>query len=73
MQTVELSNEKCRIHQQRYCPEPGCCTSLIAKPGVSVVVPTGSSSIEDTLVGRPPVAKPVVPAPRSIGSKESSI
>jgi exonuclease VII small subunit len=60
MQTMELSNEKCRIHGQRYCPEPGCCTSLVAKPvAVPVDVPNGSS-IEDSLVGRSTVASTTV-------------
>ena len=55
---MELSNEKCRTHGQRYCSESGCCISLVAAaPGTPVSTP---NDFEDSLVGRPQVAKPAI-------------
>src|SRR5258708_5210097 len=64
MKTMELSNEKCRAHGQRYCSESGCCISLIAAAPVTPVLV--SSDFEDSLVGRPtaqsaPTASPSSP------------
>jgi hypothetical protein len=50
MQTMQLSNEKCARHSQRYCPEPSCCTSLVTNTNQPAQSPT--PGFEDQLVGR---------------------
>ena len=50
MQTVQLSNEKCARHSQRYCPEPGCYTPLV--PNQTAQPPESKPGLEDQLVGR---------------------
>ena len=50
MQTVQLSNEKCARHSQRYCPEPGCFTPLV--PNTSQPAQSPKPGFEDQLVGR---------------------
>ena len=50
MQTVQLSNEKCARHSQRYCPEPGCYTPLI--PNTNQPAQSPKPGFEDQLVGR---------------------
>jgi hypothetical protein len=59
MQTVQLSNEKCARHSQRYCPEPGCCTSLVRNTNRPVQSP--KSGFEDKLVGRTEQSPTLVP------------
>ncbi len=48
MQTVQLSNEKCARHSQRYCPEPGCYIPLV--PNQTTQFP--EAGFEDQLIGR---------------------
>jgi hypothetical protein len=65
MKTMELSNEKCRAHGQRYCSESGCCISLVAAvPGTPVSAP---NDFEDSLVGRQQVSSP---APAKLTASE---
>jgi len=59
MQTVQLSNEKCARHSQRYCSEPGCCTSLAPNTNQPAQSPT--PGFEDQLVGRTEQSPTLVP------------
>jgi len=59
MQTVQLSNEKCARHSQRYCPEPGCYTPLIPNTNRTAQFP--EPGFEDQLVGRTEQSPTLVP------------
>jgi hypothetical protein len=59
MQTVQLSNEKCARHSQRYCPEPGCYTPLV--PNTNQPAQSLTPGFEDQLVGRTEQSPTLVP------------
>jgi hypothetical protein len=59
MQTVQLSNEKCARHSQRYCPEPGCYTPLI--PNTNQPAQSPKPGFEDQLIGRTEQSPTLVP------------
>lgn len=59
MQTVQLSNEKCARHSQRYCPEPGCYTPLV--PNTNQPAQSPKPGFEDQLVGRTEQSPTLVP------------
>jgi hypothetical protein len=59
MQTVQLSNEKCARHSQRYCPEPGCYTPLV--PNTNQPAQSPKPGFEDQLIGRTEQSPTLVP------------
>ncbi len=59
MQTIQLSNEKCARHSQRYCPEPGCYTPLA--PNTNQPAQSPKPGFEDQLVGRAEQSPTLVP------------